>query len=77
VAKRVKVGDKIIVDGVEYRIGEGSVQAINIWLEVLEIEPEAEAIIHLYEAKGRFADTSKSGSIPISKIKVALDKKHH
>ena len=33
-AKKVKAGDKIIVDGVEYRIGEISAEAINVWLEL-------------------------------------------
>ena len=68
--KKVKDGDTIIIDGVEYRIGESSALAINTWLEFSEKNPKLDDInIHLYEKNYR------DGSlIAASKIKAALEK---
>jgi len=43
--KKVKEGQIITIDGIQYRIGPTTAEAINIWLEVLEEEPDAEQMI--------------------------------
>lgn len=58
--KKVKPGDVVIIDGVEYRVGEGSAIAINVCIKLLEdrrMEPgavdEGGVTIDLYTADGR------------------------
>ncbi|TSC53753.1 MAG: hypothetical protein LiPW39_85 [Parcubacteria group bacterium LiPW_39] len=69
--EEVKDGDTINVDGIEYRIGESSAKAINIWLKLSERAPNAEDMpIHLYRVASRGEDF-----VPASKIKESLQKK--
>ncbi len=68
---KVKPGDTIIIADVEYKIGNGSSQAINMWLNALEKGiDEGDNEIHLYTKDGR-----DSGSFRPSKIKEALERK--
>lgn len=68
---RVKKGDLISIEGTNYRVGDNSATAINIWLELFEIgeKDDVGANIHLY------AENSRDGEcFSPSKIREALER---
>lgn len=68
--KEVSKGEKIPIDGVIYRIGEGSAEAINLWVKCFEMGITDEKVeIDLFRDDGQGRN-----SFPPSKILEALER---
>ena len=75
--KRVKVGQMIVVYGVEYRVGENSAKAINVLLELLETNQNADVamLIDLYRSDNGPMHTTRGDLVRFPKVAAALEKK--